>query len=388
MWLRAPKVQKRGHGCTWLLLGAIGSLVKLSTRNVSRPEPRERVHVSSSQGSPSSGLRDPVPVSASDFRRSGLSAQMPEGVLPSGDVARQIEQLQYQDSLAVAELRQLEDRAASLGRQVREVRRRLWLNSALLAWMRLACFTRARSQQWLGTRAAGACLFVGLCCVTALLLTGSLVAAVVSLPLALVLATSLLYWPADAQLGQMIDNRRAVVDGSTALYGRLANELRQARQQVQETASRRRELRTALQKYVQTREFQALQLLNMGWRDLRGYDFERFLAEVFRLHGMRVTLTGGSGDQGVDLIVEYDGSKVAIQAKGYEQAVSNNAVQEVFAGQRIHGCTACMVITNSRFTSGARQAAASLGCGLVDGDLLPDLVLGRRSLGDFLPRHV
>lgn len=313
---------------------------------------------------------------------------IPISSLPAGDVGQQIEQLHRQHNLAVAELRQREDQAASLGCQVREVGRRLRLDSILLAWLRLARFSRTRSKQWLGTRAAGACLLVGICCVSVLGLTGSLLAALASLPFSLVLAWHLLYWPADAQLIGALDYQQGVVDWRTALYGRLADELRQARAHVEESASRCRELQVAIQRYVQTREYQALQLLGQGWRDLRGYDFERFLAEAFRLHGMRVTLLGGSGDQGVDLIVEYNGTKVAIQAKGYEHTVSNNAVQEVFAGQRIHGCAACMVITNSRFTSGARQAAACLGCGLVDGDSLPDLVRGRRSLSDFLPRNV
>lgn len=71
-----------------------------------------------------------------------------------------------------------------------------------------------------------------------------------------------------------------------------------------------------------------------------------------------------------------NGKRVAIQAKGYVDAVSNAAVQQAFTGQTIYSCDACAVITNSRFTASAVAAAAATGCVLVHEDNFEDFVCG------------
>jgi len=60
--------------------------------------------------------------------------------------------------------------------------------------------------------------------------------------------------------------------------------------------------------------------------------------------------------------------------------VQNKAVQEAFTGMRIHGCDACAVVTNSRFTKGAQEAAAGTGCILIGEEEFPDLVIGNSVL--------
>jgi HJR/Mrr/RecB family endonuclease len=130
-------------------------------------------------------------------------------------------------------------------------------------------------------------------------------------------------------------------------------------------------------------ETAANQLALVAWRPLRGIEFERFLAAVFQLHGFEVMLTKASGDQGIDLIASSPSLKLAIQAKGYEGSVGNDAVQEAFAGarhyERIHSCkfTHSVVITNSTFTKSARELAQSVECFLIDEQRMPDLIAGR-----------
>jgi len=46
---------------------------------------------------------------------------------------------------------------------------------------------------------------------------------------------------------------------------------------------------------------------------------------VFAALGAKVRRIGGTGDQGVDLIVEFGVKCVAVQAKGYYHAVNNKA---------------------------------------------------------------
>jgi hypothetical protein len=114
------------------------------------------------------------------------------------------------------------------------------------------------------------------------------------------------------------------------------------------------------------------------WQVMTGGPFESFLSQVFQEHGYIVERVGRSGDQGVDLIVARDGSRVAIQAKGYVgTTVGNEAVQQVYAGMSFHRCNSAAVLTNSRFTPAARALAQRIGCRLIDGSEIPDLIEGR-----------
>jgi HJR/Mrr/RecB family endonuclease len=118
-------------------------------------------------------------------------------------------------------------------------------------------------------------------------------------------------------------------------------------------------------------------LLLQDWRAMRGVPFEAFLKEVLEVLGFEVATTDVTGDQGIDLIASRSGERLGIQAKGYQESVSNSAVQQAFAGMSHYRCHRCAVITNSEFTRAARELALSTGCILVDQRLVPDLIAGK-----------
>lgn len=122
------------------------------------------------------------------------------------------------------------------------------------------------------------------------------------------------------------------------------------------------------------------ELLRVDCRLLSGTQFEDYLATVFALHGYSVEQTGQSGDQGVDLVIARDGVRIAVQAKCYRGSVGNDAVQQAYTGRTYHQCARCAVVTNSRFTSAAIDVAQQVGCTLVDGERLRDLICGRLRL--------
>jgi restriction system protein len=99
---------------------------------------------------------------------------------------------------------------------------------------------------------------------------------------------------------------------------------------------------------------------------MSGAQFERFTADVFAAMGHKVTLLGGSGDQGVDLIVDYQGQRVAVQCKNYKKRVGNKPVQEVYAGARHHRCSQAWVVAPAGYTKGAHDLARSTGVRLFD----------------------
>lgn len=91
---------------------------------------------------------------------------------------------------------------------------------------------------------------------------------------------------------------------------------------------------------------------------MEGHQFEFWCAELLRKNGFRnVSVTQGSGDQGVDVLAEKDGIRYAIQCKCYSGNLGNKPIQEVHTGKDIYNCHVGVVMTNSHFTAGAIEAA-------------------------------
>lgn len=104
-----------------------------------------------------------------------------------------------------------------------------------------------------------------------------------------------------------------------------------------------------------------------------GHDFEYVCADILRAKGFQnVTVTRGSGDQGVDVIAEHSGIKYAVQCKRFSGSVGNKAVQEVHFGKTYYHCHVAIVMTNSYFTPSAKDAANESNTILWDrDDLMP-----------------
>ena len=93
-----------------------------------------------------------------------------------------------------------------------------------------------------------------------------------------------------------------------------------------------------------------------------GEAFEQFCARLLIKNGYEdVSLTKGSGDQGIDIIAYRDGIKCGIQCKCYSSDIGNGAVQEVFAGKTFYKCNVGIVLTNQHFSASAIQLAEANG---------------------------
>ena len=92
-----------------------------------------------------------------------------------------------------------------------------------------------------------------------------------------------------------------------------------------------------------------------------GLQFEHRCAELLRYRGFhKVTVTKGSGDQGIDILAQKNGLKYGIQCKYYSYPVGNKAIQEAYAGADFYDCDAAIVMTNNTFTRQARELAEKL----------------------------
>lgn len=97
-----------------------------------------------------------------------------------------------------------------------------------------------------------------------------------------------------------------------------------------------------------------------------GRVFEEFVARLLSHRGYTTKITPSSNDKGVDIVARRNGARIAVQCKRQRRPVSRRAVSDVVTGKGFYHCADAMVITNTWFTSGARDLARSTGCVLVD----------------------
>jgi HJR/Mrr/RecB family endonuclease len=96
-----------------------------------------------------------------------------------------------------------------------------------------------------------------------------------------------------------------------------------------------------------------------------GYEFEHILAEILSRVDGEAQVTKASGDQGVDIVWFRESETVGIQAKAYDKKnpVGNSAVQEIYTGATVRNSEyeidTAAVVTTSRYTNSAREAAAN-----------------------------
>ena len=109
--------------------------------------------------------------------------------------------------------------------------------------------------------------------------------------------------------------------------------------------------------------------------NMDGPMFEQWCADLLKKCGYEnVSVSGKSGDQGVDIIAEKDDIRYAIQCKCYSSPLGNTPVQEVYAGKTKHNCFIAAVMTNNYFTRGAKDLAAATNVLLWDRDKLKKML--------------
>lgn len=106
-----------------------------------------------------------------------------------------------------------------------------------------------------------------------------------------------------------------------------------------------------------------------------GLTFEYYIAELLKRNGYaQVLVTRGSGDFGVDITAYKDNQKYAFQCKNYQSKLGIASIQEVYSGAPKYNASVCVVVTNSYFTSHAKEFAQSLNVKLWDRSELTKLM--------------
>jgi HJR/Mrr/RecB family endonuclease len=85
--------------------------------------------------------------------------------------------------------------------------------------------------------------------------------------------------------------------------------------------------------------------------------FEDFLVNLFTKLGYTVERRKRSHEQGLDLLLLRHEERIAVQVKSYGKPVGNRAIQEANAARVYYRCQRALVVTNSCFTTSAKQLA-------------------------------
>ena len=90
------------------------------------------------------------------------------------------------------------------------------------------------------------------------------------------------------------------------------------------------------------------------WWTLDGWQFEQEVAKIFILNGYKATVTKGSGDGGVDIVVEKEGYRGIIQCKHYRNPVPPEPIRALWGCKDDFGADEVILVASSGITqSGA-----------------------------------
>ncbi len=99
--------------------------------------------------------------------------------------------------------------------------------------------------------------------------------------------------------------------------------------------------------------------LDQNFMNMTGYQFEEFIAELFRKMSYRTYTTSKARDKGIDVIAKGHGDVIAIQCKRNKDGINvgNQAIQMARGSMDYFGANKCIVITNQDFTIDAKDQA-------------------------------
>ncbi|NEP66764.1 MAG: restriction endonuclease [Moorea sp. SIO1G6] len=107
---------------------------------------------------------------------------------------------------------------------------------------------------------------------------------------------------------------------------------------------------------------------------MKGREFKKFMAKLFKQLGYQVKRTAATADYGADLVIKKGEIKAVVQAKIQQGSVGIKAVQEVTGAIGYYQANLGLVITNSKFTEPAKNLAAKTDIMLFDRDDLKKLI--------------
>ncbi len=103
---------------------------------------------------------------------------------------------------------------------------------------------------------------------------------------------------------------------------------------------------------------------------LTGADLKRLITSLFIKDGYKVSRDGGSGDEGIDMVLEMGGSKDVVQCKRWKGDIGPPVIREFYGSMMRAGARRGFVIATASFTHSAKEFVDEKPITLIDGHYL------------------
>lgn len=134
--------------------------------------------------------------------------------------------------------------------------------------------------------------------------------------------------------------------------------LRQIHEEESQRERQRREKKWHRERQKREEELRKKRQQREHWFSLSGHEFEQSMAELFQKSGMEVERTSGSDDDGVDLFLNADPDKIAVQCKAHKKPLSPAVAREFYGALKDKNCARGILIGLGGFTTRTREFAA------------------------------
>lgn len=102
------------------------------------------------------------------------------------------------------------------------------------------------------------------------------------------------------------------------------------------------------------------------WLNLTGHQFEEALAKVYRKNGYIANVTQGSGDGGVDIILEKNNVITYVQCKAHKKAVGPAVARELYGTMKHSSVQNGIIASLGGFTKGVYDFVDDKAIDLID----------------------
>lgn len=94
------------------------------------------------------------------------------------------------------------------------------------------------------------------------------------------------------------------------------------------------------------------------WMNLDGHQFEDSVAAVYRTNGYKAIVSKHGGDGGVDIILEKEGHRIAVQCKAHSAQIGPSVARDLYGTMNHLGISDGIIVSRSGFTSGVHSFVA------------------------------
>lgn len=88
------------------------------------------------------------------------------------------------------------------------------------------------------------------------------------------------------------------------------------------------------------------------WMSLDGHQFEDAVSAVYRSNGYTAKVSKHGGDGGVDIVLEKDGHRIAVQCKAHKKQIGPSVARDLYGTMAHFGFDEGIIVSRSGFTAG------------------------------------